>query len=223
MERGSITKTCAWLSIGILSAALGCGQSAAPSGQQAAAKPGPDAAIREFLEAVRTGDDVKAAGMLSQKAVDETTKAEMVVAPPGSPTAKFEVGEVEFVQDGAHVASRWTDLDETGQPRTDEIVWVLRDTAEGWRIVGMATVLIEELGPTFLDFENPQETMKQLAEAEAEMQRRQAAANPAAQATSPASNDAPIGVLAPQGATATTDAAAHQAQAMGGTPETQRQ
>ncbi len=55
---------------------------------------GPAEAVFTFLEAVRTGDDAKANEMLTQLAREKTSEIDMVVAPPGSETASFEVGEV---------------------------------------------------------------------------------------------------------------------------------
>ena len=63
------------------------------------------------------------------------------MAPPGSDTARFEVGSVEYVvkDELAHVDSTWTDVGDDGKPHTDEIIWALRLDAQGWRIAGMAT------------------------------------------------------------------------------------
>jgi hypothetical protein len=137
----------------------------------AEARPGPDVAVFEFLKAVQTGDDKKAAEMLTQKAREETTKMEMVVAPPGSDTASFEVGEVQMLEDkGAYVSSTWTDLDEQGQPHSDQIVWLVRNEPEGWRIAGMVTKLFDS--KLVLNFEDPQDMMRKQQLAEQEMMRR---------------------------------------------------
>ena len=74
---------------------------------------------------MRTGNDAEASLMLTEVARQETQKHELVVSPPGSETAKFEVGDVEYVlkDELAHVASKWTDIGEDGQPHGDDIVW----------------------------------------------------------------------------------------------------
>ena len=73
---------------------------------------GPDQAVFKFLKAVQTGDDQTAAKMLTDMARKKTEELEMVVAPPGSETASFEVGQVEMIQEGgAYVSSTWTDVD----------------------------------------------------------------------------------------------------------------
>ena len=37
------------------------------------------------------------------------------------------MGKVDYINDdGARVARTWTDLDEEGQPKTDEAIWVMR-------------------------------------------------------------------------------------------------
>lgn len=137
---------------------------------------GPAEAVYAFLKAVRDGKDDEANNMLTTLAREETTKMNMVVAPPGSETATFEVGEVELLSEGdeqgAHVASKWTDVGDDGQPHTDDIIWMLRKQPEGWRIAGMATKVFEDQPPLLLDFENPKDMQRKQQLAEQEMQRR---------------------------------------------------
>jgi hypothetical protein len=134
----------------------------------------PNEVVRTFLEAIRTGNDDLASQMLTEVARTETQKHELVVAPPGSDTARFEVGEVEYVvkDELAHVSSKWTDVGEDGQPHSDDIVWALRLDPKGWRIAGMATTVFPNEPPLLLDFEKPEEMIQQQKMAEAEMQRR---------------------------------------------------
>jgi hypothetical protein len=137
----------------------------------AEAKPGPDVAVFEFLKAVQEGDDKKAAEMLTKTAREKTAEKEMVVAPPGSETASFEVGEVQLLEDrGAYVSSTWTDIGEDGQPHSDQIVWVVRNEPEGWRIAGMVTKLFEN--KLVLNFEDPDDMFRKKELAEQEMMRR---------------------------------------------------
>ena len=135
----------------------------------------PDLAVRTFLEAVRTGDDKKAASMLTPTARKKTAERDLTVAPPGSATARYEVGDVEFVtpeKDGAHVASAWTDVDLEGKPNTNQIVWVLRKEDEGWRIAGMAIKILEGDLPLILNFEDPDDMMEKQKKASEEIARR---------------------------------------------------
>ncbi len=162
-----------------LIAAAGCGSkdSGTPTSStgpatQSTAKP--EEVVRTFLEAIRTGNDAAASLMLTELARTETQKHELVVAPPGSDTARFEVGSVEYVvkDELAHVDSTWTDVGDDGKPHTDEIIWALRLDAQGWRIAGMATKIFPNEPPLLLDFEKPEEMMQQQQMAEAEIQRR---------------------------------------------------
>ncbi|HTQ38400.1 MAG TPA: hypothetical protein VMJ32_05205 [Pirellulales bacterium] len=102
--------------------------------------------------------------MLTPVARQKTAEMQMVVAPPGSPTAKFKVGEVEYVtpnKDGAHVWTSWTDqIDTQGHTRTDDIIWVLRHEDEGWRIVGMVTKVYADQPPLILNFEDPEDMLR---------------------------------------------------------------
>jgi hypothetical protein len=162
-------------------ATIGCGgsepgtpTSSTSAGSTAAQSAKPDEVVRTFLEAIRTGNDGQASQMLTELARTETQKHELVVAPPGSETARFEVGAVEYVvkDELAHVDSKWTDVGDDGQPHTDEIIWALRLDQQGWRIAGMATRIFPNEPPLLLDFEKPDEMMQQQKMAEAEIQRR---------------------------------------------------
>ena len=124
---------------------------------------GPAAAVFEFHEAVRTGNDEKAASMLTATARRKIAEMDppVVVAPPGSDTAKFEVGRVEYLaEDGARVASTWSDRDEDSQRRTDELLWMVRREPEGWRIAGVAATVFEGEPPVLLNFEDPEEMLR---------------------------------------------------------------
>lgn len=179
----------------VASVIAGCSQSegekpsadaAANATTQAESDAGPAEAVHAFLTAVRDGKDEEANNMLTTLAREETAKMNMVVAPPGSDTATFEVGEVEMLSEGdeqgAHVASKWTDVGDDGQPHTDEIIWMLRKQPEGWRIAGMATTVFEDQPPLLLDFENPKDMQRKQQLAEQEMQRRMKAELEAASA-----------------------------------------
>jgi hypothetical protein len=133
----------------------------------------PEKAVAVFLEAVRKGDDERAAGMFTPLAREKAAGMGIQVAPKGSDTASFQVGKVDYLaEDGARVQSKWTDLDKDNNPRTDEITWMVRKEAEGWRVAGMATVVFEGKPPLLLDFENPQETMQKLELLRREMERQ---------------------------------------------------
>jgi hypothetical protein len=134
----------------------------------------PEKAVAVFLEAVRKGDDERAAGMFTPLAREKAAGMGIQVAPKGSDTASFQVGpKVEYLaEDGARVQSKWTDLDKDNKKRTDEITWMVRKEPEGWRVAGMATPVFEGEPPLLLDFENPQETMQKLELLRREMERR---------------------------------------------------
>jgi hypothetical protein len=167
----------------------GSGDKSKPQAKTAAAaNGGPDAAVFQFLEAVRVGNDTKASEMLTKVARQKTSEAQLVVAPPGSQTASFEVGEVELDGESkAQVASKWTDIGDDGKPNTDVIVWLLRQDPEGWRIAGMATKLFDNQPPLILNFEDPEEMVQKQRQAEEEMIRReQQATAQKPEATAPA-------------------------------------
>lgn len=125
----------------------------------------PDKAVAQFLEAVRSGNDDAAAAMLTPMAQQKTAEEGFAVAPPGRPTAKFTVGKFEYVtpsKDGAHVISTWSDVDPSGNVSHDEIIWVLRKEAVGWRIVGSVAKVFPDREPLVLNFEDPQDMRRKL-------------------------------------------------------------
>lgn len=182
----------AWIvwSAALAVAVVGCGGSNPPSqqpapdggeqqtgqdagGTAAAQKQGPGPAVAEFLEAVRTGDDEKAAMMLTEMARRKTAEMNMQVAPPGSDTARFEVGKVEYVaENGARVTTTWSDLDQNAQRRSDQIVWMVRKDPEGWRIAGVAATVFEGEPPLLLNFEDPEEMIRKQEWVQQEARRR---------------------------------------------------
>ena len=74
--------------------------------------------------------------------------------------------------EGAHVASFWTDVDEHGKKHTDTIIWMVRKEAEGWRIAGMATRVFENQPAMILNFEEPEDMLSKQQAMEEEMSRR---------------------------------------------------
>lgn len=180
-------RCCNTLSAVLLATTLvGCGQSTDSQPSQAggekrgtttakgvAKETSPEQTVATFLEAVRLGDDDAAGGMLTELARRKTQEINMVVAPPGSDTASFHVGQATMVQgDVANVACSWTDLDNEGKPRTDEITWTVRRDGGAWRIAGMAAKIFPDQPPVQLNFENPEEMLRQQRRVEQEALQR---------------------------------------------------
>lgn len=169
----------------------GCGQQATTVATEEDAAPGPAAAVKEFLEAIRTGNDVVADQMLTSAARQEARDKGMGVAPPGSDTVTFEVGEAEMLPDDrAQVPCQWTDRDEEGGTHTDEVIWVLRKEPEGWRVGGMVAKIFPDLPPYRFNFENLDDMIAQQEAVNAEKERRAAGAR--AQAKQPPPAEDPI-------------------------------
>lgn len=153
------------------------GEAGAGSSASANSNEGPADAAKEFLEALRTGNDEKASKMLTKTAREKTASLGRNVTPPASDTAKFTIGKVEMVNDdGARVASTWTDVDEQGQTKSDEAVWVLRREAEGWRVAGVAAQIFPGEEPLLLNFEDPEDMFRRQQWAREEYRRRMEAA-----------------------------------------------
>jgi hypothetical protein len=145
----------------------------AASGGAAAKLEGPAAAVQEFLEALRTGDDGKATRMLTAVAREKTATMNRNVTPPASDTARFAIGQVEHLgNDAARVACTWTDFDEEGKAKTDEAIWVLRREQEGWRVAGVAAKVFPGEPPLVLSFEDPEDMFRKQQWVREEIRRR---------------------------------------------------
>ena len=134
---------------------------------------GPTAAVGEFLEALRTGNDAKATRMLSATAREKTAAINRNLTPPASDTARFTIGKVEYIgDDGARVSCTWTDLDEEGQAKSDDAIWVVRREPEGWRIAGVAAQVFPGEPPLLLNFEDPEDMFRKQQWVREEIRRR---------------------------------------------------
>ena len=157
---------------------VGCGGTGTNSDAAIAARQDrPEHAVFRFLEAVRTGNVAQAEAMLTPLAKEKTRQLNMVVAPPGSDTASFGVGDVLITADQtAHVESEWTDLDAQGKPNCDTITWIVRQIDEQWLISGMSASIFPDQPALVLNFEDPEDMIRQQELVEAERRRRSEAA-----------------------------------------------
>jgi hypothetical protein len=155
------------------------------SGCSASAPKGGDAAVAaqrtvvSFLDAIRRGDDKAAQGLLSAVARTKTDELGLSVAPPVEDTATYAVAESEVVSeegDVVHVATTWTDTDAEGFKTSENVVWVVRLDPEGWRVVGMAMRIFDDLPPLLLNFEDPEDMLAKQELVAEELQKRAMAA-----------------------------------------------
>lgn len=155
------------------------------------------AAVVSFLEAIKRGDDAAASSMLTTVARTKTAELGLTVAPPVNPSARYEVKEAEMVGEAGdlvHVGTVWTDTDEEGRESSENIVWVVRLDPEGWRLVGMAMNVFDDLPPLLLNFEDPDDMIAKQEMVAEEMQRRARAASEAQATTPPQTGVSPDGV-----------------------------
>lgn len=129
----------------------------------------PDAVVTAFLDALRDGNDEIAEALLTTIARRETKEHELAVQPPGSPSARYEVGEAVHVQGGVHVNSIWSEYDSSGEKFVYEIVWVLRQEPIGWRVAGMATAVNPAKPPVYLNFEDVPDLLEKWQQADTEL------------------------------------------------------
>lgn len=212
---------------GLLSCLAALGGCSKSEPQQAAAPApaplpvaSPQTVVTEFLEAVRLGNDKLAEAKLTELAREKTRKEGLMVAPPGSPTAKYEVGAMEVANENqlAYVESRWTDIGSDGRPEITEFVWALRMDNGQWRIGGVATQPYPNMPFLQLDFENPEEMLKQSQLAEQEYQRQLKLGTPSAAAGGNVAGSAQPGTTTAGGAPTSTNAGVQASFNQGATP-----
>jgi hypothetical protein len=173
---------------------IGCSSTSAGSGSTEPAK----AAVVKFLDAMKRGDETAARDMLTRVARAKTEEMGISVAPPVADTATYTVRECEMVSEAndlAHVATTWTDVDETGARTSENIVWAARLDPEGWRVVGLAMRVFDDMPPLLLNFEDPQDMIAKQEMVAEELTRRaaKAAGQPETRtARGPAAGVAPV-------------------------------
>ena len=71
-----------------------------------------------------------------------------------------------MVSGGAYVTSHWKEPGKDGLTHQFDIIWILREQTDGWRIAGMATRVAAHEAPTYLNFEEPEEMIRIWQEAD---------------------------------------------------------
>lgn len=164
----------------------GCG--ARPAAETTGTEPA-KAVVVAFLDALKRGDDGTAKSLLTQVARAKTEELDISVAPPVNDTATYTVRGAEMVgedDDLVHVGTTWTDVEADGSKTSDNVVWVVRLDPEGWRVVGMAMRIFQDLPPLLLNFEDPEDMLaKQAAVAEELARRATGQAGQSGQAATP--------------------------------------
>lgn len=148
----------AGLGVTVLLMQPGCSGAATSSAKAEPAK----ATVVSFLEAIKRGDDAAARGLLTKLARLKTEELGISVAPPVADTATYSVRDAEVVgeaEDLVHVGTTWTDVDGDGFKTTENVVWVVRLDPEGWRVVGMAMRVFDDMAPLLLNFEDPEDML----------------------------------------------------------------
>ena len=172
----------------VLSGCSGGGGTGTTAGTKSGGTESAKASVVEFLEAIKRGDDAAASSMLTTVARTKTEELGLTVAPPVNPSARYQVKDCESIGDSGdlvHVGTVWSDVDQAGQESSENIVWVVRLDPEGWRVVGMAMKVFDDMAPLLLNFEDPDDMIAKQEMVAVEMQRR-------AQAAEQAEGSAPI-------------------------------
>jgi len=113
--------------------------------------------VYEFLDAMRRGDSTGVSQRLTPLALERAKETDSPILPPGSPTARFKVGNSEQIAaDKAVVDSVWTDLDVDGKPNDEPMLWALRLCDGQWRVSGLMVDMGPNAEPVTINFEDPE-------------------------------------------------------------------
>lgn len=151
--------------------AVGCSGTGGGTAKTEPAK----ATVVAFLDAIKRGDDAAASGLLTKVARTKTQELGISVAPPVADSAVCTVRECEMVSESddlAHVGTTWIDTDADGFKTEENVVWVVRLDPEGWRVVGMAMKVFDDMAPLLLNFEDPEDMLAKQEAVAAELRKR---------------------------------------------------
>ena len=148
---------------------------------------GPAASVYTFLEGARRGDDRAVASMLTATARQKLDEYGLTVAPKASDRVRFVIGEVRQPNEQvAHVVAQKIEQNvETGLEQVENVTWVLRHDPEGWRIAGMARVVFPGEPMMLLNFEDPEDMIRQAKMLQDELARRAQASGVPSMAKTP--------------------------------------
>jgi hypothetical protein len=173
--RGSLAAAVLGAAVAAVGLAAAGGCSAKTGGGSGAATEAAKATVARFLDAIKQGDDAGARAMLSKVAQTKTLELGISVAPPVDTSATYAIRECELIpntDDLVHVGTTWTDTDADGFTTNENVVWAVRLDPEGWRVVGMATKIFDDLPPLLLNFEDPEDMLAKQALVAEELQKR---------------------------------------------------
>ncbi len=171
-------RRCQWFAwaVPVFIALSGCGNTDSSGTVEVdATTSSPEKAVHEFMLAFKTGDDARAAALLTDKAREEADRTGKAVSPPGSKTMVFQVGPAEYVseaKDGAHVECKISDMDGEGQTADYDVLWFLRQQTAGWRVAGVLMKVFEDQPPVLYNFEDQDDMDRKMELVEAEIIRR---------------------------------------------------
>jgi hypothetical protein len=170
-----------WISIGTALLITGCSKSAPPKSEPAPTTPATSVrkpadttsvaaaipVVRQFLDAMRRGGaDSQAQALLTSAAQKATAASGLVLQPIGAPDAKYEVTRAEPYPGESNaclVHSRWEEPGEQGAMATYEVVWMLQNEQQQWRISGMVLEADPNSDPISVDFEDPADVLAKLS------------------------------------------------------------
>jgi len=125
----------------------------------------PEAVVREYLNAHRTGDPTTVNRLLTALAQRKIQELDIALSPPVTEAAEFEILGHKYLdaeRNLSHVGSLWKDRDSSGEMEEFSIVWVVRLESEGWRIAGMIPQATAGAAPPAINFEDPLGTIRRL-------------------------------------------------------------
>jgi hypothetical protein len=125
--------------------------------------------VSRFMTAMFQGESQTIRALLTPTARQKGEEMGIPFAPKTTHTASFTIDQtIPQGKNCTYVHTTLTDLNEKGEKESVEIVWIVAQKPEGWRISGAAVALFDGQDKTLLNFEDPEAAQNAISVAESQ-------------------------------------------------------
>ncbi|MDR0705957.1 MAG: hypothetical protein LBF88_13375 [Planctomycetaceae bacterium] len=123
--------------------------------------------VSTFMTALLQGESQTIRALLTPLARQKGEEMGIPFAPKTTHAASFTVDQtIPQGKNCTYVHTTLTDLNEKGEKESAEIIWIVAQNNDGWRIAGAAVALFDGQEKTLLNFEDPEAAQNAISAAE---------------------------------------------------------